>query len=156
MSPGANLSMQSGISLQPQRMRKRGFALTPLADVMFQLLLFFMLTSALAPYALLPLGQPAGAIPEARQNTAPALPQSPGTPPPAAAQAIWHLGQDEVRSGQVRIALDMLPRALEDLQADGISDLVVFVTRPARSSDLATLLEAVQQAGITRLQLIGE
>lgn len=140
--------------LLPARARPRSFALTPLADVMFQLLLFFMLTSALAPYALLPLGLPAGSLSDRQGQTAAALPDTPGAQ--ADAQAIWHLGADEVRSGAVRIALDQLPGALVELQSDGIVDLIVFVTRPARTSDLVTLVEAVQQAGIARLQLVGD
>ena len=135
------------------RARRRGFALTPLADVMFQLLLFFMLTSALAPYALLPLGTPAGASSATQGQGATPLPEAPG--PMAELQAIWHLGRDEIRSGQVRIALDLLPQALEGLQADGIRDLVVLVTHTAQTADMARLLEAVQQADIARLQLIG-
>ena len=135
------------------RTRARGFTLTPLADVMFQLLLFFMLTSALAPYALLPLGTPAGASSGAQGTGAMPLPEAPG--PMAEIQAVWHLGRDEIRSGQVRIALDLLPQALEGLQADGIRDLVVLVTHTAQTADMARLLEAVQQADIARLQLIG-
>jgi biopolymer transport protein ExbD len=44
------------------RPRKYGFALTPLADAMFQLLIFFMLSSSLSPYSLIALtrGAPAG------------------------------------------------------------------------------------------------
>lgn len=145
-----------GASAQPllrPRMRPRGFALTPLADVMFQLLLFFMLTSALAPYALLPLGTPAGASSADRGPGAVPLPDTPG--PLVETQAIWHLGRDEIRSGQVRIALDQLPQALEGLQDDGIRDLVVLVTQTSQTADMARLLEAVQQADIARLQLIG-
>ncbi|MDD7971950.1 ExbD/TolR family protein [Roseinatronobacter alkalisoli] len=134
------------------RRRARGFTLTPLADVMFQLLLFFMLTSALAPYALLPLGAPAGASTDAQARETP----PPSGTIPAQAQAIWHLGHGEIRSGQARIALDLLPRVLEGLQAEEISELVVFVTSDARTSDLATLVEAVQHAGLARLQLVGE
>lgn len=134
--------------------RRRGFALTPLADVMFQLLLFFMLTSALAPYALLPLG--GAAAPSAgldgRQDHP--LPDSPA--PPAGAQAIWHLGQDEIRAGPARIPLSALDQALAGLQASDIEDLVVFVTRTARTADLALLVEQVQGAGIARLQLVGD
>ncbi len=148
----------SGLSpnaaLLPPPRRKRGFALTPLADVMFQLLLFFMLTSALAPYALLPLGLPAGTRADPQAAAPAALPESAGAQ--AEAQAIWHLGRDSVRSGQVRIALDQLPAALAEMRADGITDLVVFVTGPARSSDLVTLVESVQQAGIARVQLVGD
>lgn len=149
-------SMTQTMSLDPiwrARRKSRGFALTPLADIMFQLLLFFMLTSALAPYALLPLGAPAGSSTQPEAQAAHSLSDTPGAV--AEAQAVWHLGRDEIRSGQVRIALDLLPQALDGLQADGIRDLVVLVTGQARAADLARLLEAIQQADITRLQLVG-
>lgn len=151
---GAIMGQSKGqVPIFRSRRKTRGFALTPLADIMFQLLLFFMLTSALAPYALLPLGAPAGSSDQSEAQAAQSLAQTPGTL--AEAQAVWHLGRDEIRSGQVRIALDLLPQALDGLQADGIRDLVVLVTGAAQAADLARLLEAVQQADITRLQLVG-
>lgn len=129
--------------------RKVGnFTLTPLADVMFQLLLFFMLTSSLAPYALLPMG---GTEPQVQgDRTAPSPPAN-----RAPAQAVWHLGHKEIRSGQVRIALEMLPQALDALKADGIQDLVVLVTHSAQTSDLVYVLEITRQADLARLQLVG-
>ena len=39
----------------PERPRRYKFAMTPLADAMFQLLIFFMLSSSLAPYSLITL-----------------------------------------------------------------------------------------------------
>ena len=39
----------------PERPRRYRFVLTPLADAMFQLLIFFMLSSSLAPYSLITL-----------------------------------------------------------------------------------------------------
>ena len=39
----------------PRRNRRYRFSMTPLADVMFQLLIFFMLSANLAAYSLLPL-----------------------------------------------------------------------------------------------------
>ncbi len=149
-------SMTQTMGLSPvlrARRKSRGFALTPLADIMFQLLLFFMLTSALAPYALLPLGAPAGTSTQPEAQAAQPLPDASGTL--AESQAVWHLGRNEIRSGQVRIALDLLPQALDGLQADGIRDLVVLVTGSAQAADLARLLEAIRQADITRLQLVG-
>jgi len=52
--------------LPPRSPARYRFVLTPLADAMFQLLIFFMLSSNLAPYSLLTIrsgttGDPAGA-----------------------------------------------------------------------------------------------
>ncbi|SUZ32335.1 hypothetical protein ROE7235_02091 [Roseibaca ekhonensis] len=131
--------------------RRRGFALTPLADVMFQLLLFFMLTSSLAPYALLPLS---AAAPSSGQSLRD-IPAQQSPAPAAEAQVIWHLERGEIRAGQARIPLSALPEAIRALQSDSVSDLVVFVTRMAEASDLALLIENVQDSGIARVQLVG-
>ena len=40
----------------PPRKRSYRVALTPLADAMFQLLTFFMLTTSLTPYSMLTIG----------------------------------------------------------------------------------------------------
>lgn len=143
-------------SLRPAIRRKRGFALTPLADVMFQLLLFFMLTSALAPYALLPLAAPAvpNEPPNAPSRTETAADLLGGTPP-ASGRMVWHLGRGDLRAGGALIPLDQVPQALEDLRAAGVTDLVVFITSTAQAGDLTTLVEAVRQARIAQLQLIG-
>ena len=56
-----------GLSL-PRRERRYRFSMTPLADVMFQLLVFFMLSANITPYSLIDIrtgglsgGAPAGA-----------------------------------------------------------------------------------------------
>lgn len=138
---------------EPERARaRRGFSLMPLADVMFQLLIFFMLSSSLAPYALLALTAPASPAAEARDSPRPAqAPPDPAT----AAQVIWHLERGAVRAGPTRIRLAVLPAALAELREDGIDDIVVFVSDAARAQDIAGLLEPVSRAGFARLQLIG-
>lgn len=131
---------------------RRGFSLTPLADIMFQLLIFFMLSSSLAPYALLPMTPPASASAGARE--APDRP-APSAGAAMATQVVWHLERGALRAGAARIPLAALPEALETLRADGIDDIVVFVGAAARAQDIADLLEPVRRAGFARLQLIG-
>jgi biopolymer transport protein ExbD len=156
MSAPAPLGAAGGGALEGrlagQGRARRGFSLTPLADIMFQLLIFFMLSSSLAPYALLPLSSPASATATA--------PEAPDRPAPQAdtalpAQVIWHLERGTLRAGAERIPLEALPAALDALRADGIDDIVVFVTAEARAQDIADLLEPVRRAGLARLQLIG-
>ena len=132
----------------PARSR-RGFSLTPLADIMFQLLIFFMLSSSLAPYALLPLSAPSAQASGAASAPATAAARSP------AAQVVWHLEHGALRAGDSRITLRMLPAALETMRNDGIEVIIVFVTDTARAQDLADLVEPVRQADFARLQLIG-
>jgi biopolymer transport protein ExbD len=139
-----------GIAAAGKRERVK-FALTPLADIMFQLLIFFMLSTSLAPYALLPISGPvdpdSGNAPEPRPQT-----QADTSAP---AQALWHLEKDQIRAGSSTIPLEDLPAALEALKADRIDDIVLFVTSRAEAQDLATVMEQVQQAAFGRLQLIG-
>lgn len=135
----------------PPRARP-GFVLTPLADVMFQLLIFFMLSSSLAPYALLPLR---------REATAGAAPEPAPAAPPAAATApvpVWHLGRGEVRAGSERIALEEIGAALDALAGQGADEVLVFTTAVATAGDVAILLEAVQvrRAAPVRARLIGQ
>lgn len=115
---------------------------------MFQLLIFFMLSTSLAPYALLPLGQraPGADAAEPAPDSAP--------PPAAAAPAILHLGRDEFREGLVRSGLDALPARLAALEAAGTEEILLFVTDAAWTQDLATLLETVQARGTLRLRLV--
>ena len=81
----------------PVPRHKPAFALTPLADVMFQLLIFFMLSTSLAPYALLPLGAPAAEA--GRDDTASA---APAPPTEFERPQIWHLGRNSLRVGNRR------------------------------------------------------
>lgn len=157
-APAMAPMLQPLIPAAPAR-RRGGFALTPLADIMFQLLIFFMLSTSLAPYALLPLAgpQPEPVQPESVQSE-PAQPeasQPEATPPTAAPQVIWHLHAGQLREGARPIGLEALPERLAELQADGVGELVIFVTPAARAQDLASLLEALQADGPPRVQLIG-
>jgi len=135
-----------GLLAPPQPARRPAFALTPLADIMFQLLIFFMLSTSLAPYAVLSLGGPAPAA------AAPA-------PPPAAAAVggatVWHLGRGTVRAGTDRIPLSKLPAALAALAGQGVEEVLLFVTDTASLQDLVTVLEVAQAGGLPRLRLMG-
>lgn len=123
---------------------------------MFQLLIFFMLSTSLAPYALLPLpaGQPAnGDIGEEggiRQEDG-----TRGNVGPAPVQVIWHLQRGHLREGARPIAFDALTGRLTALRGEGIEELVLFITPAAESRDLAEVLEALQRDGPARVQLIG-
>lgn len=149
----AELTTAGILSSGPQRPRP-AFALTPLADIMFQLLIFFMLSTSLAPYSLLPLGGRAAADAETVAET------PPGDPPPALAEAvtgpaIWHLGRGQIRAGRAWFDLAELPSALAALADAGVEDILLFVTDTANLQDLASVLEAVQAGGVARLQLMG-
>ena len=131
----------------PVRARRSAFALTPLADVMFQLLIFFMLSTSLAPYALVPLGAPAA--PSAPTT---ALPSSQGT---VADPVIWHLSRDSIRMGRETYSLLALPIAIAKVEDLGADEILAFVSPGATTQDVTSVLEAVQVAGFAKVRLIG-
>lgn len=127
--------------------KKLSFALTPLADAMFQLLIFFMLSSSLAPYSLISLtpgaasAEVAGAEPTDR-------------PIPGAGPTIWHLSADSVRSGAEVFALSDLPELLSLMAARGSAQVVIFTDASATVQDIATVLNQLTLAELTSVQLI--
>ena len=129
---------------KPPTRRRTAFALTPLADVMFQLLIFFMLSTSLAPYSLLPLGAPKSSdqAPQSAQRTEGGRP------------VIWHVSVGGVRSGGRLIQLEDLIGEIAALKARGLSELVLFTTPEATAQDLASVMEAVRVGEVARLRLI--
>lgn len=133
------------------RPRRYGFALTPLADAMFQLLIFFMLSSSLSPYSLIALtgGAPAGQSPVEGQAEAAAP-----IPDPAAKLVIWHLTHGRVRSGDQSVALSDLPSVIASLIAEDVSEVLIFPMRSATVQDIATVLEQLGSRGVTKVRLV--
>lgn len=141
------------ISLLPEagRPRRYSFALTPLADAMFQLLIFFMLSSSLSPYSLIALtgGAAAGQSPVEGQARADAA-----VPDPAAKLVVWNLMRGRIRSGDQTIALADLPLLIPALIAEGVSEVLIFPTRAATVQDIATVLELLGSRGIAKVRLV--
>jgi biopolymer transport protein ExbD len=130
------------------RPRRYGFALTPLADAMFQLLIFFMLSSSLSPYSLIALtgGAPAGQSP----ITGTADPRA--AVPDAGDVMIWQLSRGELRAGDRVLALAELEALIPALKA--VPEVLILPTRSARVQDIATVLEALGRAGVGRVRLV--
>ena len=123
--------------------RQYGFALTPLADAMFQLLIFFMLSSTLSPFSLMTLTS--GQIGDEAAS------------PPATAQTdtpIWQLSRGQVRIAGATVALQDLTEFAKRLAAQGTSDVVVLPTQSATVQDVASVMEALGAAGIDRVRLM--
>lgn len=135
----------------PGRKRRYGFALTPLADAMFQLLIFFMLSSTLSPYSLIALtgGAPAG------QSTQEGPADSEADAPREAARSVtWQLSRGQVRAGTQVMALEDLRDVLPALRDQKIEEVLIFPTRSARVQDIATVLEVLGRDGLARVRLI--
>ena len=131
------------------RPRRYGFALTPLADAMFQLLVFFMLSSSLSPYSLIPLS--AQASEGSGEATAPPPPATGAEP---AQPAVWHLSRGALRIGRESVPLAELGARMEALAPQAGDGILLFPGRAATVQDVATVLEITGRAGITRVQLV--
>ncbi|PWK58165.1 biopolymer transporter ExbD [Roseicyclus mahoneyensis] len=113
------------MSLRPTPWRRRPIALTPLIDIIFLLLLFFMLSSTFTRFAELPLSQ-AGV--GAAEGAAPFFVQ---------------LSPQDVMLNGVAVQLDDLPSAIEALappEAEGAQTLLVTLAPEVTSQRLVDLL----------------
>ncbi|SEL54695.1 biopolymer transporter ExbD [Roseivivax marinus] len=138
----------------PVRRPRYRFALTPLADAMFQLLIFFMLSSNLTPYALLPVQSAPGAPEVTQPGTAGGGGEAETPARPQAPTALWTLEAGAVRVGGQRFGFDALPALAEALGADGTpADVVVLVRPGATVQDIATVLESLQAAEVGSVQV---
>ena len=117
---------------------------------MFQLLIFFMLSSGLNPYSMLTIGSGDGGDPSAAIA-------GEIEPPPQAAMlgdaAVWNVGQDAVITGGQRFAFEDLPRLAEAAAGTDASRVILIADSEARVQDVATVLEALTVAGVLAVQL---
>lgn len=135
----------------PQRTPNYRFSFVPLADVMFQLLVFFMLSSNFSAYSVLSLKTGAVTV----SGTASASERAPQQGPETASQAtvIWTLGPQGVIARGQQFAPDQLEPLAAAAQKQGIRD-VVLITRPqVKVQDIVTVLELLNRHQITSVQI---
>ncbi|MCE0504015.1 MULTISPECIES: ExbD/TolR family protein [unclassified Roseivivax] len=119
---------------------RRRPSLTPMIDVVFLLLVFFMLASRFGTELQLPLAT-AGGGPEARWSGPPRLVE---------------VAPEALRLNGTALALDALPGALEPL-VESPADTVIL--RPAAGAELQRLVAVMEHlgaAGFGNLVLVGE
>jgi biopolymer transport protein ExbD len=140
--------------LLPERKRNYKFALTPLADAMFQLLIFFMLSSSLTPYSLLTLQSAPGGATSAATATAGNDPDAaPQTAAPADA-ALWTVEAGGVMVGGQHFGFEALAALAEALVTPGTPVTVVLIVRPtAQVQDVTTVLARLRAAGVGSVQI---
>ena len=135
----------------PPAKRRYTFAMTPLADAMFQLLIFFMLTSSLTPYSLLTInagqGSPAEEIPQ--EEPEPAEPSEEADP-----AATWTIENGAVIAGGQRFNFDTLPGLAQVLGQREAPSVVLISTEKARVQDIVTVLETLAAADIRSVQIV--
>ena len=137
----------------PRRNRRYRFSMTPLADVMFQLLIFFMLSANIAPYSMLnvrtgALSGGGGTSPDPDSET------QPGRTTDIRSTAVWTLDETGtiLASGQ-RFDPARLPALADALTAQGTRDVLVVLKRDVAVQQLVTVLQTLAARGITSVQI---
>ncbi len=135
---------------QSNKARSYGFSFTPLADAMFQLLVFFMLTSSLAPYSLMTL-TPGAAGNIAAAGDAPEVQQKSSQ---EESVAIWSVGRGTLRAGGEKVALSDIHGLVDPLIEAGLDRVVLLTGRSATVQDMAAVLEALTLARVPTVQVV--
>jgi biopolymer transport protein ExbD len=144
----------------PVRKRTYRFALTPLADAMFQLLIFFMLTSSLTPYSLITLrSAPDTPVGEETAST-PIIPDAsaPAAPPQSTQQGtIWHIYEGRIEIGAQSFDIQQVSDLAQALGAQAASDILTIVlSSDARVQDIASTMAALKGADVSGVQITRE
>ncbi|MEY1556990.1 ExbD/TolR family protein [Yoonia sp. R2331] len=134
----------------PRHTGRYNFVLTPLADAMFQLLIFFMLSSNLAPYSLLTLKTGLTGE-EGAQSTGEAIPDEIAEAPANA--AIWTVDAGQVTAQGQRFEPDQLSALAAALAANDDAAVVLILRDTAQVQDLSNVLEALTAAGVASVQI---
>jgi biopolymer transport protein ExbD len=139
------MSTRSPLRLPVSR-RRYQFVLTPLADAMFQLLIFFMLSTNLTPYSLLTLRSAlnAGAVAGAGVQPLPA---------PAPNSFIWTIRNGEIVANGQRFPLTQLQSLVKSMDETGVDRIVLVATSDAQVQDLTTVLEVLAASNIQSIQI---
>ncbi len=131
----------------PRKFR-RTISLTPLVDVIFLLLIFFMLTSQIAPFSLISF---AGT--KADQNTQQVdLPSSSKKTTIGLGALITVLNGGISINGQ-RTAHLNIDNAMTDLRQTGVTTAIISPRSTANVQDLITVLEAVKKASFETIRI---
>ncbi len=117
--------------------------LTSLIDVIFLLVIFFMVSSQITPFSLIPLGAPAAS------GEGGAVAGLGGTP----AVAVRVLAGRTMVGGH-SVELTALPAALAQLRDNGVESLLVMPAGSATVQDIVAVLEAVKRSGIPKATVI--
>lgn len=136
-----SLSAADNVSFRRGRRSRRGLDLTPLIDVVFQLLVFFLLGSSFVPPAL------RIALPTARVR-------DPATSPAVTVSAD---AEGHIRVGASEVVLEGVEAAVRSgLQASATGDVRLNVDRAATYQVFVDLVEAARRAGARNLGIAHE
>ena len=123
--------------------------LIPLVDVMFLLLIFFMLSSQTAPYSLLEImaaGTPGREQPTPQTATL--------APTQSAPELLVSVARGYARFNGARVEMADLRSAIEDYKAAGVSRAVVTTGQAATVQDVVSVLEALERGAFAEMRLV--
>ncbi|MDQ6434703.1 biopolymer transporter ExbD [Mesorhizobium sp. LHD-90] len=129
----------------PVRRRRPSFVLTSLIDVIFLLVIFFMVSSQIVPYSLLPLG------PLAADSGAPAPAPGNADAPPIAVRIL----SGSITIGGRKVPVVDAETAFRDLKQRGVTSLLLTPSAVATVQDVVTVLEASKAAEMGSVTVLG-
>ncbi len=134
--------------LLPQRQYRRKISLTPLVDVIFLLLIFFMLTSQIAPFSIISLST-AKIEKDIEQIN---IPQEADIGPTNFGALISVMNGGVSINGE-RVAYEKIDQALAQLRLAGITAAIISPRSASSVQDLITVLEAVKRASFETIKI---
>ncbi|WP_405402637.1 ExbD/TolR family protein [Paracoccus sp. Ld10] len=140
--------LKVGLNL-PQRKLRAGFSVTAMADMLFQLLIFFMLSANLTAFALLDIRS--GALSGGSGGSDPLT--ETGRITDAASTAVWTISGDAVVASGQRFGLDRLDNLAAALADQGTANVLLVLRPDVPVHRVIAVLEALQARGITSVQI---
>ncbi len=119
--------------------------LTPLIDIIFLLLKFFMLTSLIAPYGLLQVTS---------ANDGGTVVPGPAAGAAEAKPVVLRISRGLVSAGGQTIAISELPAAIDAMKKAGAKGVTLLTSRSATVQDVVSVLEAFKIAAFSNVTLL--
>jgi biopolymer transport protein ExbD len=131
---------------KPDR-RRPSVVMTSLIDVIFLLVIFFMVTSQLTQFSFIRLAPTTPSAEDA--GPASASPERPATQP-----LVVRVFEGRISIDGRSVAVDQLPVAVTELRARGATQMVMLPGSTATVQDLVFALEAGKEAGIDNITIV--
>jgi biopolymer transport protein ExbD len=122
--------------------RRAFFMLTPLVDIMFLLLIFFMLTSETSLYTLMRISAQAVAAGPAAAAASPT------------AELVVAIGHQQVRLNGVAMPTDQVAAVLAQFKAQGVVRAALVAGQAAEVQDIVSALELLEAAAFSQVRLV--
>lgn len=135
----------------PKSPRRYGFPMTALADTMFQLLVFFMLSANMSAYSLLSVRTGGVAAPGGGEPSGETQPV--GNVTRADETVIWSVNVDSLTAGGQRFDLDQVAQLAQSLSVNPDAKVLLIAQQGARVQSLVSVLETLSAHGITSVQV---